>query len=244
MATLNFNGIEWEVLNTLVAKRYAKFLEDNIADTKQFFYMGETKEQIKDEIEKIAYMKGAPSMDLNDLHEYFVNDEQDEELQRLNHLIHYYELVDNGYPPRWGYEPTNASMELFEKDYESFTLTRKFGYLYIGYAHVGKHFAEIVFSNDTDINEDQYYPQDLARTNFFCWLGQEIEAPSEQFWNRAIKIHGQLKERLNLPAIDDPYLRMGYIPFAKLKTRINSNELVNHLLKMKGKTNYTELFNG
>ena len=72
METLNFNGIEWEVLDTPIAKRYSEFLKDRI-DTKQFFYMGETKTQIKDEIEKIAYMKGAPSMDLNELHEYFAD---------------------------------------------------------------------------------------------------------------------------------------------------------------------------
>ena len=50
MATLNFNDIEWEVLDTLVAKRYAKFLEENIANTKQIFYMGETETQIKEQI--------------------------------------------------------------------------------------------------------------------------------------------------------------------------------------------------
>ena len=51
METLNFNGIEWEVLDTPIAKRYSEFLKDRI-DTKQFFYMGETKTQIKDEIDQ------------------------------------------------------------------------------------------------------------------------------------------------------------------------------------------------
>ncbi len=94
METLNFNGIEWEVLDTPIAKRYSEFLKDRI-DTKQFFYMGETKTQIKDEIEKIAYMKGAPSMDLNELHEYFADNEHQPEMERLNNLIHYYELIEN-----------------------------------------------------------------------------------------------------------------------------------------------------
>lgn len=244
METLNFNGIEWEVLDTPIAKRYSEFLKDRI-DTKQFFYMGETKTQIKDEIEKIAYMKGAPTMDLNELHEYFADHEEDEDLQRLNHLIHYYELVDNNYPPRWGLEPTNDYIGLLEEDFDQFTLTRQYGYLYIGYPHVGKHFAEIVFSNDVDIKEEQYHPQEICRTNFFCWLGKEISSPPVTFWNKAQKVHKQVKDRLNLPEMDDPALRMGYIPFAKLKTRINSNELVSHLLKVKqGSTNYTELFNG
>ena len=90
MATLNFNDIEWEVLDTLVAKRYAKFLEENIANTKQIFYMGEKETKIKDDIEKIPYLKGVENLDINILDEIFEEYEEDEDLQRLNHLIHYY----------------------------------------------------------------------------------------------------------------------------------------------------------
>ena len=245
MATLNFNDIEWKVNNNPISQRYAKFLKDNIEDTNQFFYMGETETQIKDEIEKIAYLKGAETLDLNELHEFFVDNEEDNELKRLNHLIHYYELVQNNYPPRWGYEPSDASIALEPEDYEQFTLTRNFGDLYIGSPHVGKHFAEIVFSNDNEIKEQQYWPQEICRTNFFCWLGKDFTAPPQWFWNRAQKLHKKLKDRLGLPELNDPNLRLGYIPFAKLKTRINSNELVSHLLKVKqGSNNYTELFNG
>ena len=246
MATLSFNDIEFEINDNLVSRRYSKFLQLNSKNVNQFFYMGETETQIKDEIEKIAYMKGADNIDMNELHELFVDNENDKDLIRLNHLIHYYELVTNHYPPRWGFEPTGEYMELEEEDYEHFTLTRKFGTLYMGYPHVGKHFAEVVFSNDLDIKEEQYQPQSIARTNFFCWLGRDISAPPAIFWNRAQKVHKKLKERLNLPELNDSALRMGYIPFATLKTRINSNELVSHLLKVKqtGGINYTELFNG
>ena len=78
MATLNFNDIEWEVLDTLVAKRYSKFLEENIANTKQIFYMGETETQIKDEIEKIAYLKGVENLDLNNFCLLYTSDAADE----------------------------------------------------------------------------------------------------------------------------------------------------------------------
>ena len=55
--------------------------------------------------------------------------------------------------------------------------------------------------------------------------------------------HDKLKSRLNLPDIDDPAMRIGYIPFAKLKDDININELTNHLLKCKTKSkNQWELF--
>ena len=242
MTTLNFNGIEWESLNTIVAKRYASFLEKNKHEAKEFFYMGETKEEIKGEIDKIVYMLGhEPTDDFNKLHEYFADHEDEPDMARLNHLIHYYELVNAGYPPRWGYESGNSYMNLFSKDYTEFTLERKPGYLYINYPHVGKHFAEIVFSNDFTVKKEQWHPQEICRTGFNVWLGPEVDGSDFRF--KAKKFHLVLKERLDLPDFDDPALRLGYIPFAKLKTDINSNDLIQHLLKAKIRhNNYTELF--
>ena len=248
MTTLNFNDIEWEVLDTLVAKRFAKFFKEHESSSKEIFFMGESEQQIKDEIDKLSYMLGIePTEDMNKLHDIFADNEHpDEEQSRLNNLIHYHELVEHGFPPRWGYMfgDDNAKMELFPTDYEEFTLTREFGTLYINYSHVGKHFAEIVFSNDFDIKKEQYRPQEYARPSFMCWLGDNLtQAGLSEFNVRVENARQMLQERLDLPERGDPALRCGYIPFAKLKTRINSSELVNHLLKMKGKnTNYMELF--
>ena len=242
MTTLNFNGIEWEPLDTIVAKRYVSFLEKNKHEAKEFFYLGETQEEIKAEIDKIVFMLGQePTDDLNKLHEYFADNEEDPEMARLNHLIHYYELVDAGYPPRWGYESGPSYIDLFPLDYEEFTLERKPGYLYINYPHVGKHFGEIVFSGDINVKKEQYHPQSIARTGFNVWLGPEVDGST--FKNKAKKVHKVLKERLDLPEWNDPSLRLGYIPFAKLKTDINSSDLIQHLLKAKIRhNNYTELF--
>ena len=243
MTALNFNGIEFEVLDTLVAKRFAKFLEENLHESKEFYFMGEQKEEIKSEIDKIVYMLGKePTNDLNALHEYFADHEDDPEMSRLNNLIHYYELVEQGYPPRWGYMAGNTTMQLFSPDYSYFTLTRKPGYLYINYPHVGKHFAEIAFSKDYNIKKEQYVPQDICRPSFFCWLGEEV-APNDTVWERIEETHTILKDKLDLPDLKDPALRVGYIPFAKLLDDINTNELTNHLLKCKKKSiNQWELF--
>tara|TARA_B110001454_G_scaffold134381_1_gene125096 strand:+ start:4145 stop:4891 length:747 start_codon:yes stop_codon:yes gene_type:complete len=242
MISLNFNGIQWEPLGSLVAVRYATFLRTYQHEAKEFFYMGETQEEIKAEIDKIVYMLGKePTDDLNQLHEYFADHEDEAEMSRLNHLIHYYELVDAGYPPRWGSESGNSEMVLFPKDYEEFTLERKPGYLYINYPHVGKHFAEIVFSNDLNVKKEQYQPQSLARTGFNVWLGPEVDG--SKFMEKAQSVHKALKDKLELPELDDPALRLGYIPFARLKTDINSSDLIQHLLKAKIRhNNYTELF--
>ena len=77
-----------------------------------------------------------------------------------------------------------------------------------------------------------------------CWLGDNLtQAGLSEFNVRVENARQMLQERLDLPEKGDPALRCGYIPFAKLKTRINSSELVNHLLKAKGNNkNYMELF--
>ena len=247
MTTLNFNNIEFDVLDNIFAKRYAKFLMDNIHQSKEFYFMGDKAEDVKAEIDKITYMLGRePTNDLNKLHEYFADHEDEPEMQRLNNLIHYFELLVNDFPPRWGYMNGEATMELFPADYEHFTLERNPGWLYVNYPHVGKHFAEIAYSNDYNIKKEQYVPQEICRPSFHIWLGDEV-GPNQlgAFWPRLSTAHSKLKTRLNLPELDDPAMRIGYIPFAKLKDSINTNELSNLLLKAKSKcNNQWELFDG
>ena len=247
MTTLNFNDIEFEVLDTLVAKRFARFLMDNIHESKEFYFMGDSQEDIKAEIDKIVYMLGKePTNDLNKLHEYFADHEDDPEMSRLNNLIHYLELQANGFPPRWGYMSGNATMELFPEDYQHFTLERNPGWLYVNYPHVGKHFAEIAYSDDFDIKKSQYIPQNICRPSFHIWLGQPIgQIEVAYFRPRLEEAYRKLQQRLDLPSLTDPSMRIGYIPFAKLKDSINTNELSNLLLKAKSKcNNQWELFDG
>lgn len=247
MTTLNFNGLEFEVLDTPVAKRYATFLMENIHESKEFYFMGETSQQIKDEIDKIVYMLGKePTDDMNLLHEYFADHEDDPEMQRLNNLIHYYELVENNFPPRWGMMVGKSTMELTPEDYKYFTLERNPGWLYVNYPHVGKHFAEIAYSNDFSIKKEQYVPQDHCRPSFHIWLGDRVGWEEvSAFWPRLTMAYDKLKNRLDLTDIDDPAMRIGYIPFAKIKDSINTNDLVSLLLKAKSKCNdQWELFDG
>ena len=245
MTTLNFKGLNFEVLDNVLAKRYSKFLMDNIHESKEFYFMGDQRTQIKSEIDKIVYMLGKePTSDLNMLHEYFADQHEDPEMDRLNNLIHYYELIENNFPPRWGMMVGKSTMELFPADYEHFTLERNPGWLYVNYPHVGKHFAEVAYSMDFDIKKEQYVPQDHCRPSFHIWLGDPItNAELSNFWPRLSAAHFRLKDRLDLPDLEDPALRVGYIPFAKLSDDINTNELVNYFLKEKSKCkNQWELF--
>lgn len=247
--TLSFNGVKWDILNNPTAIKFGKFLCEHVDTCREFYFIGDKAEEIKDEIDKIVYMLGkAPTNNMNKLHEHFADHEDDDEMERLNNLIHYYELSKSNFPGRWGYFPgknVGAELVLDDEDAKQFTLQRKPGYLYINYAHVGKHYAEIVFSNDYKIKKSQYVPQHLARPSFFCWLGKEFTKKQlDMFEMRGKELHEKLKTRLELPEYTDPEMRIGYIPFAKLQRHINTNELSNMLLKHKGKnTNYMELFN-
>tara|TARA_B100002019_G_scaffold288283_1_gene301633 strand:- start:2042 stop:2809 length:768 start_codon:yes stop_codon:yes gene_type:complete len=252
MTTLNFNDLEFEVLDTLVAKRFAKFLKEHIHESREFYFMGDSEEQVLTEIDKMVYMLGhEPTRNMNKIHSYFADHEggnfDEPEMSRLNNLIHYYELIVNGFPPRWGYMVGTTDMELFPADYEEFTLLRKPGWLYVNYPHVGKHFAEIAYTRDYEIAEHQYIPQDMCRPSFHIWLGDEI-TPLMLEGNMNLllaRAHKKLKDRLNLPDLDHPDMRIGYIPFAKLSDDINTNELTNHLLKCKRQSkNQWELFDG
>ncbi len=248
MMDLKFNDINFEVLDNVLAKRYAKFLMENIHQSREFYFMGDSELTIKDEIDKIVYMLGKePTRDMNKLHEHFADHEDDDEMQRLNNLIHYYELTINNFPPRWGYMVGNATMELFPEDYEHFTLHRNPGWLYVSYPHVGKHFAEIAYTQDYSIKPEQYVPQSICRPSFHIWLGDEIDdlTLEANMNNLLSEAYIRLKDKLNLPDLDDSSMRIGYIPFAKLSDNINTNELTNHLLKCKRQSkNQWELFDG
>ena len=79
----------------------------------------------------------------------------------------------------------------------------------------------------------------MCRPSFHIWLGDEI-TPLMLEGNMNLllaRAHKKLKDRLNLPDLDHPDMRIGYIPFAKLSDDINTNELTNHLLKCKRKSN-------
>ena len=114
MTTLSFNDIEFDVIDNVLAKRYSKFLMENINQSKEFYFMGDKLDEILSEIDKIVYMYGKePTRDMNKLHDYFADHEDEPEMSRLNNLIHYYELCINNFPPRWGYMVGDATMELF-----------------------------------------------------------------------------------------------------------------------------------
>ena len=50
---ISTQSFHFEVLDNVFAKRYAKFLMDNIHESKEFYFMGDQRTAIKSEIDKI-----------------------------------------------------------------------------------------------------------------------------------------------------------------------------------------------
>ena len=46
MTTLSFNDIEFDVIDNVLAKRYSKFLMENINQSKEFYFMGDKMDEM------------------------------------------------------------------------------------------------------------------------------------------------------------------------------------------------------
>ena len=212
---LEFHGIEWETINNSFSERYVEFLNERLSESEEYYednvFLLST---IEDQIKELCLQLGIEYSNINDVHETTVAHRQDNHLySKLNDLIHYYEREQNNYPPRWGYRNGNSAIELQDSDYDFFTVNRKYGYLYVMYPHVARHFAEAVMADDPT---GTIQPQTLARPNFFCWLGKDsiVENKFKVLAQSFIDRHKLSYE------LSDKKLALGYIPFAKLKNDV------------------------
>jgi len=208
---LTFHGVEWETINNSFSDRYMSLLENQLWESEEYYEDDVRLESIEAEIHETCNELDIVYTDINTLHEETVDNRANNQLySKLNDLIHYYERVEQSYPPRWGYRNGNSAIELQDSDYDFFTVDRKYGYLYVMYPHVARHFAEAVMSDDP---HGTIEPQTLARPNFFCWLGSDMIV-EEKFMSRAKNFIDKYDLSYDLT---DKTLAVGYIPFARLR---------------------------
>ena len=146
---LSFRGVEWETINDSFSERYMVLLEKQLWESEEYFEDDVRLESIEAEIRKTCNELGITYTTINQVHEETVDNRANNPLHsKLNDLIHHYERSEQSYPPRWGYRNGNSAIELQDSDYDLFTVDRKYGYLYVMYPHVARHFAEAVMSDD------------------------------------------------------------------------------------------------
>lgn len=208
---LSFRGVEWETINDSFSERYMVLLEKQLWESEEYFEDDVRLESIEAEIRKTCNELGITYTTINQVHEETVDNRANNPLHsKLNDLIHHYERSEQSYPPRWGYRNGNSAIELQDSDYDLFTVDRKYGYLYVMYPHVARHFAEAVMSDDP---HGTIEAQTLARPNFFCWLGSDMIV-EDKFLSHAKKFIDKYDLSYDLT---DKRLAVGYIPFARLK---------------------------
>ena len=211
---LKFHNVEWELINNTFSERYVPFLKRQLWESDEYYEDTTSLIDLESDIMSVCSQLGIEYCNINQLHEITVEGRENDPLySKLNDLIHYYERVEQMYPPRWGFRNGNSELKLHDSDYDYFTVNRKYGYLYVMYPHVARHFAEAVIADDPT---GTIQPQTLARPNFFCWLGEDLIIENE-----FKHIAKEFIEKYKLPYnLSDKKLALGYIPFAKLKENI------------------------
>jgi hypothetical protein len=170
---------------------------------------------------------------VNKYHTHFPEhkDDQDQvhrrQLTRYNDIIHDIEnqirLTNNSVyllvcpDPSPGMDITHkVPLEL--EDYNLFTTNLKFGELYMGYSHIGRHPIELYHANDRDVPTDQILPQNVIGPIYYLYF-HNYNINMEKF-NMFYQNSG-----ISWPyPLEDPRLALGLIGMGKLRT-INGNEL-------------------
>jgi hypothetical protein len=241
---LTFNEVDFDIYDDAFSQRHAEFVKNDVKPENEFFWLDLDAEKLKNEINTLrldlniaTHMIMDASL-LNHLHSNFVqwhdhaNHMDKAKLVEMNEKIHMYELAKKGQPDRWGYINGKTTYRLPEDVYTRFTIKRQFGHLYMGYTHVGKHFAEIVESMDHHLPANQIVPQYWARSDFFIWLGDDVTDEQEAAWmEKAQQTYKKMKDKMPY-AFHDPKLAIGYIPFGKLtRTDWTRQDFVEHMRK-------------
>lgn len=114
-------------------------------------------------------------------------------------------------------------------DYKLFTNARKFGTLYTLYSDVGKNIESLTIDNDAhhhDIVPNLHYSAD-CKIYFYTDTSNEIEQRQQKYKKYLDENEQYLKTKGYTK--NDSRLTTGHIPLAKLETKYNEKELLNHL---------------
>ena len=179
--------LSYKLYDNAVSKRLFQRLQtqkNDLLSRTEFYNFGETIQDVDDKISSIVNQLVElkvieSSSDLNKLHEDFARYESaytgstQRLLWDLNIHIHNKEDLQNGTgEKRINITCMDEGEPLLEEAYDLFTLQKKYGVLYMGYPHVGKHLFEMFIDNDVDIPAEQIVPTNKLINYMICYLGE------------------------------------------------------------------------
>jgi hypothetical protein len=124
--------------------------------------------------------------------------------------------------------------------YQHFSIRKIFGYCYANYAHIGRHLLEIYLANDLDFDENHFVPMSKINGSSQLWFGNTTPFVFSCYEKNKIKewyLTNNLKTKTK-KEWDDPVMALGWLPVAKMTSKIEQTELEN--LKDLIKISYVE----
>jgi hypothetical protein len=231
-----------------------KTQENNIISRTEFYNMGETQQdvenQLADIIEQIKQLN--PDLlesdnisDLNTLHINFpkfhslynnaptgsplsdVYKQIHELLIQFNYRIHHLENKRLNRPqPKFLFACNDPGIDLPEPAYSLFTAEKKKGTMYMNYPHVGKHFMELWLDNDIEVPADQIQLTSKMANGVYCWLGDDIPCGNTG-WRNMFRFYNKISHKL--PAQwGDPKLTIGFLPLASVTHDVDLSEVAQN----------------
>lgn len=203
-------------------------------------------------IQHTAYV-GMPQEQLNHLHHYFENlrggvlspaeywnnatFEEKEALERYNVIIHraenfYHNQQKSSFYPRIVCRfKDRTRYNILDEDYQYFTLTRKFGEVYINYCEVGKPLYDVYKDGDNIVGEDNIRPLRYYSCDFTAYFHNRSQDSVDKFLQGMNNWWDQNNNYLSALGFtkDDPKNAIGNIPVAMLETSKSNQEIINDL---------------
>jgi len=240
--------LEFDLLETSIARRWAKEIEANypLFETERFkgwdnknvnFYNQEINKQLQT-LGKDPYTIKSQE-DLNNLHKIFeclrgpVEEESDyyknsdqvikSSINNLNILIHECEHVlryGTRNPELVCTYQNRPRYKLQEQDYDLFTAKWKFGTVYINYCEVGKPLIDVYKDQDTIVGTDNVRPLEYYSADFVIKFGPSI---SDEEYAKSTE---NFQNWLSKQTYSFQHLSLGLIPVAVLNTSYSPEELI------------------
>lgn len=227
-----------------------EWTEDKIVHELNFCI--DTINQNKEYIKHKAYV-GMPQEQLNHLHHYFENlrgsvlapaeffenctDEQKIALERYNVVIHraenfYINKNHNKHFPRIVCRFPNRKRHLLQdKDYDYFTLARKFGEVYINYCEVGKPLYDVYKDGDDIVGDDNIRPLKYYSCDFTVVFHYRSQERVDKFLEGMNTWWDENNDHLKNLGFEknNPKNALGNIPVAVLVSGETEKEIVSKL---------------
>jgi hypothetical protein len=173
--------------------------------------------------------------DINYVHTFFVDNENqtDKGWIDLNYYLHGIEIIERAKSKKIQGQifynlPKPLLYDIPTQSYKSFTITKRYGYCYANYPHIGRHILEMFNAKDDEAEDDHVIPMSKIGGGSYLWFGNST--PFLFDIKRKLEIRNWFKKNKINEIVNmewgDPKLAIGWLPVAKLITNIPKEDLI------------------